>query len=215
MCTHAYALHAQSFREDLLKVKARFEGEEAFRANVEVRYYKTKDDVGPAISKRGFVKKWGDSYYSYFDGKEYLVNKTYTLLVDRQHKVIMIKKTDASKSKSSAEFSLPDLDSDTEKNYNIGRTVSGEKITYKVTPKLNDKGGFTMELDQNGGRLVKIIYYGGNSYGKTEISYLYPTGETAFGKNEFSETKYIVKSQKSFIPAAGYEGYEINDQTRQ
>lgn len=211
----AWAGHAQSFFEDLGKVKDRFNGPLPMRVTVEVRYFKNEGDAAAAVTKRGLVKKDGpDRYYSFFDGKEYLINKKYTLLVDRSKKLMILKDTKPDATRRKDDFSVPGIGREEEAKYHIVRSTTADRILYTVTPRQNPANRMRMELGPDGSRLLKVVYYGGNSYARTEISYSYPPGEVSFAADEFSETRYISKSQKTFVPAKAYAGYELNYSTR-
>lgn len=211
----AVPIHAQTFTEDMLKVKDRFNGPLPMRATVEVKYFKNENDASATLTKRGLVKKAGtDRYYSFFDGKEYLINKKYTLLVDRNKKLIVLKDTKSSPSQRNRELSVPEINKEQESGYTITRSQNGERISYTLASKTTPDSRLQMELDAQGSRLLKVVYYGGNSYARTEITYTYPQGEVTFADDEFSENRYITKTQNAFVPAKAYSGYELNYQTR-
>jgi len=205
---------AQTLAQDLTKVKNSFTGPDPIQATIDVRYFKHEKDVSASIVKKGVLKRWGnDRYYSVMDGKEYLINKKYTLFVDKSKKVMVLKNTDPSPQRRAQELSVPEMDKSQEAKYHITKTVSGGTTIYNVVEKTNPLNRFKMELDQGASRLRKIIYYGGNSYARTEISYTYASS-VVFSGNEFSEGKYLTKTSKGFTPTTAYAGYEINNQTR-
>ena len=215
LCLAAFVQpRAQSFSEDLAKVKARFSGNAPIKATLTVNYYRNGDEARPSLSKRGLLKKSGSDYYSFFDGKEYLINKKYTLFVDRGRKIMLIKKTDASVQTRNKELSVPELNPAEESKYRIDRNVSDDRVTYTVTAKANPESRFALEMDQNGSRLTRVTYFGGNSYARTEVIYIYAEKDPVFSKTEFSELRYLSPSKNTFVPTAEYAGYELNDQTR-
>lgn len=207
------AARGQGFREDLAKVKASFGHEKGFSATVEVRYYKGAGDELPATVKKGNVKRLGTYYYSLFDGREYLVNPSYSVFADREHRVMVVSGTQKNGAQKDG-FSAPEIDEKTERNSIIRRSTDGHTVIYAIGPKTGGTGT-VLELDRDGQRLRKVTYFGGNSYGRTEIQYTYPATETALTKEEFSEARFFTKNKKTLVPAAKYAAFEINDQTQQ
>jgi hypothetical protein len=205
---------SQTLAQDLTKVKNRFTDPAPIQATIDLRYFKNEKDASAAITKKGLLKRWGnDHYHSVLDGKEYLINKRYTLFVDRANKLMVLKNTDPSPKNRAQELSIPEVDKNQEEKYHISRVVSGEMTIYTVVEKNNPLNRFKMELDMGASRLRKITYYGGNSYARTEISYAY-TSQVVFTEKDFAEGKYFTKTQKTFTPTAAYAGYELNNQTR-
>ena len=209
---------AQTLSADLQKIKTRFDSQEAFSASIDVKYYRNESDKLPGLYKKGIVKKLGPAnYYSSFDNKEFLVNKKYTVIVDKNNKIIIVNNTRAATdTHKDKQFSIPEMSKQEEENVAIKRVEAANLVTYYVSDKKTGKMAYSIAIDLSAGynRISKITYYGGNSYQKTEILYKYPAQPPVFSKEEFSEAKYIRWENKEIKPTAAFAAYQISNQTR-
>lgn len=209
-------IQAQTLAKDLEKVRASFNGSTAMEVDIEVNYYRFDKDSKPSISKKGKVYRMGKDYYrSAFAGMEYVINKKYSLWVNHDQKIMVIKNTGSGPDKNRhAELSIPELDPETEKRYHIIRAVEEGQIVYAVISKVKPDDKFKMIMDMGGSRLVKVIYYGVNSYARTEITYTYPPVTREFSPNDFAETRFVSRNRNKFVLLPAYSKYELNDQTK-
>lgn len=215
MGSHSLLADAQTLSADLEKVKKQFDSQQPFNATVEVKYYTKESDKTPSLYKKGLVKKWGaENYYSSFDNKEYLVNKKYTVLVDKNNKTIIVNTTSPKQVNGSNELSIPEMSKKMEEKFSTKRIVAGELVTYYVTDKKAEALSYSITLEKNGTRLSKIVYYGGLTYQKTEITYKYPSDDIVFTKDDFSEARYVRKENNLFKPTSAFSDYQISDQTK-
>jgi hypothetical protein len=211
------ALHAQ--QQDgkywLEKMNERYLSAKSLSMGFGVEYYASAMQGAVTTTMKGSMKYSGENYYSDAMGQIVLINKKYTVVVDKNGKTITCLENERSSGKKKdkqAVVGQPDsLWAKAAKIKLLPSTgslklieLSGEDPIYEKTViTLNSE---TMAMEQVDFYYKKIET---GARPKLIVKYTNVKFDSEIGDSEFSEKKFVVKKGGDFLPAAGWEGYKI------
>jgi hypothetical protein len=204
---------AQNYKEDLKLMNKRYATLENFYTEMSMKNYGTATSKQPNFIQAGKIRIQNFQFYYTFDDMDMLINKKYSIMVDKKNKTIVYKKL--AKAPKAGDQDLETIMPDFDKVMEVYDSVvyKGNKNGikhYTIYPKMQFK---SVELFlRTDGVITKLVYYysqNATNMKKIVIEFNNSTITPTFSKNQFSEKKYFTISGSNATPANSYKNYKL------
>lgn len=204
---------AQDYKADLKLMNKRYATLENFYTEMSIKNYATVKSKQPNFVQVGKIRIQDFQFYYTFDDMDMLINKKYSIMVDKKNKTIVYKKL--AKAPKAGDQDLETIMPDFDKVMEVYDSVvyKGKKDGVKhyiIYPKLQFK---SVELFlKTDGVIKKIVYYyepNMVNMKKVVIEFNKSTITPTFVKNQFSEKKYFTMSGSTATTTSSYKNYKL------
>lgn len=211
----AYQLaKAQDYKQDLLQMQEKINGINKLHAVAEVKMYMTEKASKPVTVKRSIIKKDGDNYYCSMENAIVLINRKCMLLVYDDDRQIIYTEQKRNEAKAKQQMSAADISELLKKNDSIAYKGISNGIKHYIA--YSSKGmmrSADIFINSSTGFLHKVIYHYNPEMvpqvEKVEIDYHTFNTNPEFGKDDFSEQKFVQRKGKELKGSGNYSGYNI------
>jgi hypothetical protein len=209
-------------KELIRKMNDVYANSKSVSMSFEVNYFELSSQLDPTTRAKGEVKYSGRNYYSDAMGQVVLVNKNYSLIIDKaQHTITCLPGSEQSKKEKQAQANaqpggapdsswaaatkvkLLDQQGDSRRVEIIGNDGIYEKTILKINAK-------TYALEE-------VVYYykklENGSSPKLVVTYSSIKFNAVINEADFSEKKYIQKKNGKLIASPAWSNYEVIDLT--
>lgn len=205
-------LFAQDYKADLKKVTELYQKMDKYSTEVHVTTFESLKDKKPSFYQKTIIKKDGNKFYYQFRNNIMMVNKKYSIVVDKQRKTIIYKALEKNAEPDMGKLTSFDQLEKVMDNY--------KKVEYKgikngvkhyiIYPKYNlEKAELFM---QPNGLITKIIYqYANTNNGSKRMVAIFKnsTLKPVYSKSQFSAAQFFVKKGKKFKPSPKYSTFKL------
>lgn len=217
LLSFSFALTAQETGQAWLKkMNDKYATATSIQLEFEASYYSTHKLSSPMTTMKGKVMYTGENYYSDAMGREIIINKKSTLIVDKEQKTITCLPGRDAKKKDEKTTTAAAPDSAWLAATEI-TLLNTSGATRTVVVKEKNSIYEKTEITINAVTLVmeKVVYYYNAIETGSKPSFVVVYRNVKFDENipdsQFSEKKYIQRKGGEIIPAGAYSKYSIID----
>ncbi|MEL6865411.1 MAG: hypothetical protein AAFP19_13380 [Bacteroidota bacterium] len=206
---------AQDYKADLEKMYRIYEKATDVYMKMRIRAYTNEQPTQALFEKKATIRKQGNNYLYDLDDSRMLINDRYQVIVDRSEKMILLEKREAEPEQQLGQWRTPELDSILSKHPNVeykGIEEGGKCYVVEDGEQMIKK--VKVIIDQDSGLLKKLTYWYNDQFylqqnGFVIIDFKEANVNPEFAENTFSESQFIQKKDKEFLPVSTYKNYEI------